>query len=323
MSAGDSRPPSKTASPSDSKPESDTGDSEEDILTRFRTAQSGPLMFIREVLTSVAAVAAIGLVLFAISGVWPPMVAVESGSMQPNMHKGDLVFITAPNRFAPDAGHGETGVVTYREGKQTDYRSFGSYGSVIVYDTPGQNGPPIIHRARFFVHEGENWYDRANKNYLPPGVDNCAELEYCPATRSGFITKGDNNGRYDQASNIAPPVQPAWVTGIARIRIPYLGWIRLGFSGQAFAVSADAPAAHNPTTYDASALSASHVTSTSTSHDAQTMTSGNGAVPTSIGSPDHADERTALDGPTAARPSVGSARSNATVSCGPSAATAT
>lgn len=211
---------------------SDDGrDPDEDFLTRFRTAESGPLMFLRETLTSAAAVAAVGLLLFAASGVWPPMVAVESGSMEPHMQKGDLVFITEPGRFAPQFADEQTGVVTYRVGEDRGYRTFGSFGSVLVYQSPQRGGPPIIHRARFYVQAGENWYDEANKEYIR--ADSCTELANCPAPHEGYITKGDNNGLYDQANGIAGPVKPQWIQGIARVRVPLLGWIRLVFSGAA------------------------------------------------------------------------------------------
>jgi signal peptidase len=238
MSAGDSRPPSDDSTSSSTAERSNSGPNpnpssggrpreDESIVSRFLNAESGPLLFVRETLTSVATVAAIGLLLFAISGVWPPMVAVESGSMQPHMHRGDLVFITEPGRFAPDAAQAETGIVTYEGGKEEGYRSFGDYGSVVIYDDPNGFGPPIIHRARFWVDDGENWFDEANQSYLR--ADSCAELANCPAPHAGFITKGDNNPRYDQANGIAPPVRPEWIDGVARVRIPWLGCIRLGF----------------------------------------------------------------------------------------------
>jgi len=224
MSAGDGPPRER--------PSSDNPD-DENLLTRFRTAETGPLMFVRELLTSMATVAAVGLLLFAISGVWPPMVAVESGSMNPHMQKGDLIFVSEPGRYMPDYDHAETGVVTYRVGQEQDYRTFDSYGSVVVYKDPESFGPPIIHRARFWVDEGENWYDEADKSHI--NAESCSELLNCPAPHAGFITKGDNNPYYDQANGISPPVKAEWLVGTARLRIPYLGWIRLGFSGAAAA----------------------------------------------------------------------------------------
>ncbi|WP_435073808.1 S26 family signal peptidase [Halorubrum sp. HHNYT27] len=203
----------------------------ESLVYRFRHDKEGALMWIREMLSSVAIVLVIGLLLFGISGVWPPMVAVESGSMEPNMKVGDLVFVTEPGRLAPDAATNDVGVVTYEEGRRADYRTFGSYGSVVIYRPPGRTASPIIHRAMFHVEEGENWYDRADEEYH--NAAGCAELRNCPAPHSGFVTLGDNNGAYDQANGLAAPVKAEWVTGVARVRVPYLGYVRLIASGQA------------------------------------------------------------------------------------------
>ncbi|MGM7319836.1 hypothetical protein, partial [Idiomarina sp. ST10R2A5] len=72
-------------------------------LRWFWTGETGSLVYLRDVLTSVLIVVAIGVLLFTISGVWPLMVAVESGSMEPNMERGDLVFIVDNGRFVPEA----------------------------------------------------------------------------------------------------------------------------------------------------------------------------------------------------------------------------
>ncbi|GAB6879510.1 hypothetical protein JCM17823_17840 [Halorubrum gandharaense] len=201
------------------------------LLYRFRHDQDGPLMWLREMLSSAAIVLVIGLVIFAFSGVWPPMVAVESASMEPNMNTGDLVFVTEPGRFAPDAADNDIGVVTHERGAETDYRSFSSYGSVIIFQPPDRRGSPIIHRAMFHVEEGEDWYERADERYH--NADDCENLRNCPAPHDGFITLGDNNGQYDQVNGLAEPVQEEWVTGVARLRVPYLGYIRLLVTGQA------------------------------------------------------------------------------------------
>ena len=218
---------------SDSRPRPQPGtraaDRDVSFLTRFRTAQSGPLLFVRETLYSALTVAAVGFLLFAISGVWPPMVAVESGSMEPEMSRGDLIFVTEPERFTPDYAYGDTGVVTVEIGSEEGYRSFGGNGSVVIYHPPDRIGSPIIHRAHFYVEEGENWYDRANPAHM--NANDCSQLSNCPAPHDGFITKGDANARYDQASNIAGPVRSEWIRGTARIRIPYLGYVRLKLAG--------------------------------------------------------------------------------------------
>jgi signal peptidase len=185
---------------------------------------------VREILISVAIVAAVGLVLFAVSGVWPPMVAVESGSMEPHMYRGDLVVISEPGRYVPDAAYDGSGVVTLDRGEEVGYRTFGDYGSVVVYLPDGRTaGSPVIHRTHFFVAAGENWYDEADPDYHH--ATSCADLPNCPAPNAGFITKGDNNANYDQVLGISGPVQPDWIVGVAHVRIPYLGHVRLLLSG--------------------------------------------------------------------------------------------
>jgi signal peptidase len=198
-------------------------------LRWLRTTDHPGVVYVREVATSVGAVLAVGLLLFAVSGVWPPMVAVESGSMEPNMQVGDLVFVMDEERFAPAVAHAGTGVVPAQIGEREGYRKFSQPGDVIIYRPDNRSGTPIIHRARLWVDEGENWYDRANPSYVG-GADGCAELSNCPAPHAGFITKGDNelsNRQYDQVNGLSSPVKPAWIIGTAELRIPVLGYVKL------------------------------------------------------------------------------------------------
>ncbi|MFB6113769.1 MAG: S26 family signal peptidase [Halodesulfurarchaeum sp.] len=195
----------------------------------FLGTEEGWKQFAREIVVSVLIVASIGLLLFAISGVWPPMVAVESGSMEPHLSRGDLVFVMEEHRFSPEFAVEGTGVVTTRIGARHGYRRFGAPGDVIVYQPYGnEHRTPVIHRARFWVEQGENWYDTADPRYM--SADSCEELAYCPAPYSGFITKGDNNGYYDQVRGISNPVKPEWIRGTAVFKIPWLGWVRLAVS---------------------------------------------------------------------------------------------
>ncbi|PSP16900.1 S26 family signal peptidase [Halobacteriales archaeon QH_10_67_13] len=188
-------------------------------------------MFGRDLLVSIAIVLLFGGYLFAISGVWPPMVAVESGSMEPNLERTDLVFVMDTDRFQPEGTVADTGVVVARDGARTGYGQFGNPGDVIVFEPDG-NGDrtPIIHRAMFWVEEGERWVDRANDRFLG-GADSCAAVAGCPAPHDGFITKGDDNRAYDQvgAGRVSQPVRPAWVIGTAELRLPGAGWVRLQF----------------------------------------------------------------------------------------------
>lgn len=207
-------------------------------VTWFLHTDNPGVLFIREAGSSALAVGMVGMLLFAVSGVWPPLVAVESGSMQPNMEKGDLVFVVEEQRFSPDYAHEKTGVVTHERAVGNDYWKFGGQGDVIVYQRDGRQGTtPVIHRAMFWVNESENWYDEANPEYVD--ARNCDQLRNCPAPHAGFITKGDNkvtNDYYDQAKGISSPVKPSWVRGTAEYRIPWLGWVRLTVSGSGIPV---------------------------------------------------------------------------------------
>jgi signal peptidase len=185
----------------------------------------------RDFLLSATVVLLLAMTLYGVSGVWPPMVAVESGSMEPHMARGDLVLIVGPDRFVPEHASLGTGVVTYATGKNTDYKKFGDYGDVIIFHPDGGRSTPVIHRAHFWVEEDENWIQRADPSAMQYAT--CERTQNCPAPHDGFITKGDANGRYDQVSGISSPVRPEWISGRAVVRVPWLGYVRL-YLGEAF-----------------------------------------------------------------------------------------
>jgi signal peptidase len=182
-------------------------------------------LFVYDLLSSILAVLVVGAYLFAVSGVWPPLVAVESRSMVPNMQVNDLVFVMEEHRFPGKMAEPGTGVVTAQSASNGSYTKFGGGGDVIVFAPDGnEQTTPIIHRAMYWVDSGENWCALGNADHirgLEPGD------ERCTADHGGFITKGDNNVVYDQATPRSGPVKPEWVVGTAEFRIPGLGWVRL------------------------------------------------------------------------------------------------
>ncbi|MDI6888531.1 MAG: signal peptidase I [Methanocellales archaeon] len=156
----------------------------------------------KDVVFAVTVVAVIASLAYLLAGTWPVMVAVESGSMMPHMYRGDVVFIQGISR---------TNIITYRVGKEINYTSFGDYGDVIVYRPDGNpNVMPIIHRAMYWVDVGD---------MVPDGAR---------APHSGYITKGDHNSGYDQPG-LSGPVKPEWIVGVAKARIPWIGYFRLAF----------------------------------------------------------------------------------------------
>jgi len=153
----------------------------------------------KSLIEALVIVAIIISVAYAATGTWHVGFAVESGSMEPNMQVGDLIFVQAPHR---------TNITTYETGEKLNYTSFEKYGDVIIYRPNGLTGAtPIIHRAMYWVEKGEE---------MPGGK---------PAPHAGYITKGDNkitNQHPDQPG--LKPVKPEWVVAVARARIPYLGY---------------------------------------------------------------------------------------------------
>ena len=201
------------------------------LLRWFLKTDDGTVVAIRDVLSSVAIVAVIGLILFGISGIWPPLVAVESGSMEPNMQRGDLIFVADNERFVSDGAIDGTGVVTAEDAEETGHTTFGQAGDVIIFMPDGNDHTtPVIHRAHLWVEEGDDWVAKADPDVI--GDLECEDVEAtCPAPHDGFITKGDANPSYDQHRGGAQTnvVKPEWVTAKSVFRIPWLGHVRLAF----------------------------------------------------------------------------------------------
>ncbi len=178
-----------------------------EIVHTFLNSDNFWVSLARDVLFAFATVGAIALALYLYAGVWPPMVSVEGTSMYPHMQDGDLILIQGIDRSK---------IETFEAAKASGYSTFGSYGDVIVYQPFGRKDmTPVIHRALYYVNASEPMWRGA-----------------IPAPNSGFITQGDNNFLFDQGSGVCPntPVMDEWILGVAKFRIPYLGYVRSIFS---------------------------------------------------------------------------------------------
>ena len=106
--------------------------------------------WVREALLASGLIATLIAVLVLMTGSWPPMVVIESGSM---MHEeegnvgaidpGDLVLVMSDDR---------KNIITYAEateegGIYEDYENHGMPGDVIIYRKNGGTMTPVIHRA--------------------------------------------------------------------------------------------------------------------------------------------------------------------------------
>ncbi|MEM3252454.1 MAG: S26 family signal peptidase, partial [Thermoplasmata archaeon] len=108
---------------------------------------------IRALLIVIIAIALIFIALFAYSGIWPPVVIIESSSMQHGsqwqygvINTGDMVIVKKVTSVSD--------IITYVQGRETGYKSYGDYGNVIIYTS--QSGMSIIHRAIFYVASWNN-----------------------------------------------------------------------------------------------------------------------------------------------------------------------
>jgi signal peptidase len=147
--------------------------------TRFRTSKDPWVSLGRELLWVVAVVGGIALALFLVSGTWPAVVTIESESMVPHMHVGDLVFVAAADRFGP--------LQTWEDARSTQYEKYGGFGDIIIYQPNGASGSaipvlgmgvhPIIHRA---ITEFDGNGSIPRYYYFYPGAD--SPKEYLPVT---------------------------------------------------------------------------------------------------------------------------------------------
>lgn len=174
------------------------------LIEQFRKSDNFLAGLAKDVLFIIGMVFAFMLVSQITLGTSRPAVAVESGSMIPHIGIGDVVIIQSFDR-----AH----IVTFAEGAQSGYKSFNEYGDVILYRKYGSTtDTPIIHRAMYWVNENEPMW--------PDGP---------LAPHSGYVTKGDNNRDIDQVTTTSrlQPVKEEWVIGVARWRIPWVGYISL------------------------------------------------------------------------------------------------
>jgi signal peptidase I len=166
--------------------------------------------------------------------------APESWGRIGTIDPGDLVFV----RKVWQADEVET-----KAGAGAGH--YGGPGDVIVFHPNGNRGDtPVIHRALFWVQVNGD----GTLSVPAFGLDHVRRIDAreamqmagCdvagafaaqpsdpvgipPAERSGFVTRGDNNGIADQCSAMMPARLP-WVIGKARGEVPWVGLVNLLWS---------------------------------------------------------------------------------------------
>ena len=230
--------------------------------------------WMREAVLAGGLIATLITVLVLMTGSWPPMVVIESNSMQHDengeigsIDAGDLVLVMSDDR---------NNIITFAEateegGVYENYESHGMPGDVIIYQKNGGTDTPVIHRALLEVVANESggwdapgttlrnvetitWTFDIQCPYHGGEYD--LKVENWDPVHEGFLTKGDNNDcMIDQpaanAQNQGPglsgtnsdgsvgPVQTVkgeWVVGVAGAEIPWVGAIKLGLSNNSDSV---------------------------------------------------------------------------------------
>lgn len=226
--------------------------------------------FVKDIIFVVVVVGVISIISQLALGLWTPMVAVESGSMVPNLNIGDIIVVQGATR---------TEVIPWEDAEKSGYQAFNKPGDVILYRPYGKESPnlldqlkmlvgispgndkatPIIHRALRLVQKGDPmWvggpaapfsgyitkgdhnevidqeagqiFGMANTSYLQSHRDQITNLG------SGvFLDKGTGVVIYQTANgtfvgegiSYLTPVKEDWVIGVARAKIPIVGYVRL------------------------------------------------------------------------------------------------
>jgi len=229
--------------------------------------------FVSDIIFAVALAAFLSLAFQLLLGLWTPLVAVESGSMVPNLNIGDIVLVQGSSR---------TQVITWDEAEKTSYIAFNKPGDVVLYrpygkersglldqakallgmPIPPYKATPIIHRALRYVNKGDPMWDGgprapfagyitkgdhndvidqsagtilglANTTYLAQKQKKGEIIEvggrsiFMDKTTGLIIYKADNISYAGEGISYLTPVDEDWVIGVARVKIPLVGYVRL------------------------------------------------------------------------------------------------
>jgi signal peptidase len=226
------------------------------------------LVSLRSYLLALAIVLAVIGGLWLYSGVWPPLVVVESASMQHSDTRSDIGVIDTGDLVILKKEVSLMNVQSYLESVPSGYSTYGELGDVVIYRPLGSYSvTPIIHRALCEVEYNSTGggFDVPALAHVPDGmwdvlggershynikgtlvlhdigydrvdvsIHFSSFLSSGRPLHDGLITLGDNNhGNIDQNSLCLEPVKAEWLEGVARGELPWFGLIKFYVSGQA------------------------------------------------------------------------------------------
>ncbi len=228
---------------------------------------------LRGFIIAVAIVLLIIVSLVLYSGAWPPLVVIESKSMQHSNTESFVGTIDTGDMVILKKIANNTEIRTYLESLADGYQTYGEYGDVVIYRPYGsETQTPIIHRALLrmeyntsgggfdipvlgeipssmwsVVGGSKDWHNLKAEivltgigyNQVTVRLNVSTMLSHFAQTPmvpfSGLVTMGDNNrGIADQMSSICwTPVKADWVNGVARGELPWFGLLKLWITGPA------------------------------------------------------------------------------------------
>lgn len=95
--------------------------------------------------------------IYIYTGNWPPVVVVESDSMQHSDDESFLGVIDTGDLVLVKSIESENDVVSYMKGKRTGHETYNEYGDVLIYRKNGyKDSTPVIHRALIWLEYNES-----------------------------------------------------------------------------------------------------------------------------------------------------------------------
>jgi signal peptidase len=225
----------------------------------------------KDILIAFAIVGIVLALLFAYCGVWPPMVVVESGSMEHFDDRSEFGVIDTGDMVFVKSISGAEDVVTYVDGSKSGYSTYGAYGDVVIYrpngldEDPISGAPvvPIIHRAVVWIDVNTSLcsnvsgnFDYAHCSFDVPSLGKWGVTEdihlypYGHASKNVTIRLGGILSFFAFSNKIPhggfitlgdhntgtdqpgyEPVLTEWVVGKAIGEIPWFGLIKLKVTG--------------------------------------------------------------------------------------------
>src|SRR5512136_1059345 len=128
-------------------------ETEESKASKPKKQRGQVALFLRDVGIALLLVVLVLVAMFAYTGLWPPIVVVESNSMMHGtdnlshigtIDTGDLVLVRKVTK--------PSDISTFVDGLSSGHRTYGDFGDVVIYWRGGSHvGTPIIHRALIYL----------------------------------------------------------------------------------------------------------------------------------------------------------------------------